>query len=127
MTSAGSPSATVIGPTVADGPRLDTCRVQTTFAPAVAEPVCDLASARSEIEENELVSVSELLTRFGSKVGDVTVAVLTNAPVPASAATFTTMPTEVVAPSASEPVSVQVTSCPAAEHAHAPAGATVEA
>ena len=70
MTSAGSPSATVIGPTVADGPRLDTCSVHTNGHPRVAVPVCDLSSARSEIDVNEVSSVSVLFTRFGSGVGE---------------------------------------------------------
>ena len=49
-----------------------------------------------------------------------------NVPAPAAGSTATTMPTVDVAPSASVPASVQVTSGAAAEHVQVPVGSTVE-
>lgn len=100
---------TVIVPGESDGPLLVTSSDQVNWAPAVAEPVCDLTIARSARVSSVLVSVSVLLPGFGSVVVAVTVAVLTIVPSAPGGTDATTVITGATAPAARSAARVHVT------------------
>ena len=64
-----------MGPSVPEGPLFVTCRVQSKVCPATAVPVWVLVIARSTTASTFVTSVSTLLARLGSFVGDDTRAV----------------------------------------------------
>ena len=125
---AGTASVTTMGPSVLEGPLFVTCRVQSKVCPATAVPVWVLVIARSTTASTSVTSVSTLLARLGSFVGDDTRAVFVRgAPVRSrSGSMSTTTCSTARSPAARGPDRSQVRSWPAAEHDHEPSTSVEE-